>query len=191
MTQADFAGTAAEPSQFPREGLPEVAFAGRSNVGKSSLINALLNRRNLARTSKSPGKTRAIQFFRINDELLFADLPGYGFARVVRTLREDWGPLIEGYLTGRDHLKLLILLLDIRRDVASDDQALLEWLALKGVPSLVVLTKIDTLSRTKQAERERVIRSALGLAGKPMPMVSARTGAGKSELWREIRKSVL
>ncbi|PKN32925.1 MAG: YihA family ribosome biogenesis GTP-binding protein [Deltaproteobacteria bacterium HGW-Deltaproteobacteria-19] len=191
MSQAVFAGTAADPSQFPREGLPEVAFAGRSNVGKSSLINALLNRRNLARTSKSPGKTRAIQFFRINDELLFADLPGYGFARVARNLREDWGPLIEEYLAGRDHLKLLVLLLDIRRDVAADDQALLEWLALKNVPTLVVLTKIDTLSRTQQVARERIIRSALGWKGDSLAMVSARTGNGKNALWGEIRRRVL
>ncbi|NPU84867.1 MAG: YihA family ribosome biogenesis GTP-binding protein [Syntrophaceae bacterium] len=190
-SQSIFAGTAADPSQFPREGLPEVAFAGRSNVGKSSLINALLNRRSLARTSKTPGKTRAIQFFRVNDDLLFADLPGYGFARVARTLREDWGPLIEEYLTERDRLKLLILLLDIRRDVTPDDLALLEWLALKGVPALVVLTKIDTLSRTQQTARERIIRSALGQAGESLLMVSARTGAGKNNLWGAIRRRVL
>jgi GTP-binding protein len=190
MTQADFAGTAADPSQFPREGLPEVAFAGRSNVGKSSLINALLNRRNLARTSKTPGKTRAIQFFRVEGDLLFADLPGYGFARVARTLREDWGPLIEGYLAGRVCLKLLVLLLDVRRDVTRDDRDLLDWLARAGVPALVVLTKADTLSRSQQAARERVIRSGLGLADKPLLLVSARTGAGKNDLWREIRRRV-
>lgn len=190
MTQAVFAGTAADPSQFPREGLPEIAFAGRSNVGKSSLINALLNRRGLARTSKAPGKTRAIQFFRVDNDFLFADLPGYGFARVARSLREDWGPLIEGYLTDRGPLKLLILLLDIRRDVTPDDQALLEWLALMKNPTLVVLTKVDTLSRTQQLARERLIRSAIGWAD-PLPMVSARTGAGKNALWGEIRRRVL
>jgi len=190
MIQAAFIGTAADPSQFPREKLPEVAFAGRSNVGKSSLINALLNRRSLARTSKTPGKTRAIQFFRVKDDLLFADLPGYGFARVARTLREDWGPLIEGYLTGRDCLKLLILLLDIRRDVTADDRALLDWLELQGVPALVVLTKADTLSRTQQAVRERILRTALGWSGGTLPMVSARTGEGKNALWREILRRV-
>lgn len=190
MTQAAFAGTAADPSQFPREGLPEVAFAGRSNVGKSSLINALLNRRSLARTSKTPGKTRAIQFFRVDDALLFADLPGYGYARVARTLREDWGPLVEQYLTGRDSLKLLVLLLDIRRDVAADDLALLEWLSLQGLPALVVLTKADTLSRTQQDARERAIKAALGVADAVVLAVSARTGAGKNDLWREIRRRV-
>ncbi len=159
-------------------------------MGKSSLINALLNRRSLARTSKTPGKTRAIQFFRVDDALLFADLPGYGYARVARTLREDWGPLVEQYLTGRDSLKLLVLLLDIRRDVAADDRALLEWLSLRGLPALVVLTKADTLSRTQQDARERAIKAALGVADAVVLAVSARTGAGKNDLWREIRRRV-
>ena len=151
----------ASPGQFPAGELPEVAFLGRSNVGKSSLLNALVRRKQLARTSGTPGKTRLIHFFRVvagDLELAFVDLPGYGWARVSRRERESWGRLVEGYLDDRPPLRAGILLQDIRRDFSEDETLLLEWLVQRGIAPLIALTKGDKLKPMRRAQRVKVLK---------------------------------
>jgi GTP-binding protein len=183
----------ASPGQFPSGGLPEIAFLGRSNVGKSSLLNALVRRRQLARTSGTPGKTRLVHFFRVvagDLELAFVDLPGYGWARVSKRERESWGKLVEGYLDERPGLRLAILLQDVRRDISEDETLLLDWLAERGVPWQVVVTKADKLKPMRRAQRLAELGRQLERAG-PAPVVtSSETRLGIDTLWRVIRDRV-
>lgn len=187
VTRCEFHVGAMRAEDFPRDGLPEIAFMGRSNVGKSSLINRLLGVRGLARTSKTPGRTRAIHFFRVSDRLYFVDLPGYGYARVPIRVRREWRRLVESYLErpGRPHLAVQIV--DARREPTDQDAELLDWLRARRVPRLVVLTKADKLSRN---DRSRALdRSArrFGLAPEERSLaVSATSGDGIPALWREI-----
>jgi len=162
--------------------LPEVAFAGRSNVGKSSLLNALVRRRAIARVSKTPGRTREINFFEVNGEFLLVDLPGYGYARVSKAARDAWRPLIEGYLLGTSALRGLVLLLDVRRDPTPEDEQMLAFLAERGVPVLVAITKIDKLTARAAAERVEQLTSMLGLEPDQVVPFSAVTGTGRDEL---------
>ena len=143
ITKTEFIKSATQVSQYPLPILPEIAFAGRSNVGKSSLINALLGRKNLAKTSNTPGRTQLINFFTINDKMSFVDLPGYGFAKVARSVKENWGEMIEAYLRQRTNLALVVLILDIRRVPNEDDLSLRDWLDHYRIPYLYVLTKRD------------------------------------------------
>jgi GTP-binding protein len=151
ILRADFAGASHVPGQYPPPTLPEVAFAGRSNVGKSSLLNRLLHRRSLARTSRTPGRTQAIHFYRVNDRFLFVDLPGYGYARAPEALRRAWRPLVEGYLEGRASLRAVVVIVDIRHDPAEGDVELLDYLAHHAIPAVLVLAKADKLPRGRQA----------------------------------------
>jgi len=156
VLDARIVATAAGPEGFPREGLPEVAFLGRSNVGKSSLLNKLVGRKKLARTSSTPGKTRLVHFFearRREDSLLLVDLPGYGYAKVSQQERRTWKKRVEGYLAGREPLKVAVLLQDVRRDPRADELDLLAWLGEHGVPVLVGVTKCDKLGGTRRAAR--------------------------------------
>ena len=162
--------------------LPEVAFAGRSNVGKSSLLNALVRRNAIARVSKTPGRTREINFFEVNGEFLLVDLPGYGYARVSKAARAAWRPLIEGYLHGTSALRGLVLLLDVRRDPTPEDEQMLGFLAERGIPVLVAITKIDKLTARAAAERVEQLTSMLGLEPDQVVPFSAVTGAGRDEL---------
>jgi len=187
VRSAEIVASCAQVAQLPAPDLPEVAFLGRSNVGKSSLLNKLVGRKQLARTSSTPGKTRLIHFFRAaigSRELLLVDLPGYGFARVSRKERDSWQRLIEGYLGDRPPLRLAILLQDLRRDVSDDETLLLEWLAGRGVPTLVALTKCDKLPQMRRAKRVREHRSALD--GTRVLATSATRGFGMDELWKAI-----
>ncbi len=186
--------TAAAPEDFPREGIAEVAFLGRSNVGKSSLLNALVGRKALARTSSTPGKTRLANFFLVERDLtsraarrvLFVDLPGYGWAKVAKTERAAWQKLVEAYLDGRVPLRLAILLHDLRREPGDDERDLLAWLAARGVPTLVAITKSDKLAPMRRAERVKRLVKDYGLAPESMIATSAEKKDGIDALWRSI-----
>ena len=182
-----FLGGMATPGGWrPPPGLPEVAFAGRSNVGKSSLLNRLVRRKAFARVSRTPGRTREINFFQVNDQLVFADLPGYGYARVAHEQRDAWRPLIEGYLRHSERLQGVVQLLDIRREASDDDRLMLEFLGDLGVPTIVVITKIDKLATRAATQRVAELSRSLGLTDDQVIAFSAVTGAGRDELAEAI-----
>jgi GTP-binding protein len=166
----------------PESTLPEVAFAGRSNVGKSSLLNALLRRRAAARVSKTPGRTREINFFRVNDTFVLVDLPGYGYARIAKERRAEWRPLIEGYIRGTSNLRGLVLLLDARREPSEDDKAMLAFMAETATPVLVAITKMDKLGSKAGQDRVSAIAAELELDADQVVPVSAHTGQGRDDL---------
>ena len=166
----------------PQNDLPEVAFAGRSNVGKSSLLNKLVRRRAFARVSNTPGRTREINFFKVNDQFVLADLPGYGYARISKERKAEWRPLIEGYLRRSTALRGVVQLLDVRHDPTGDDRQMLDFLAELETPTVVVLTKIDKLKPRAAAERVEAIGKSLQLDVDQMIPFSAETGAGRDEL---------
>ena len=183
VRQLEFLGGMASAAGWRPEGsLPEIAFAGRSNVGKSSLLNALLRRKSAARVSRTPGRTREINFFRVNDAFILVDLPGYGYARVAKERRAEWRPLIEGYLNQSSTLKGLVLLLDSRREPSDDDRAMLEFLAERETPVLVAITKMDKFGNDAGRERVQAIAAALDLDADQVVPVSARTGLGRDDL---------
>lgn len=186
ITSVDFIKSAREPSQYPKDLLLEVAFAGRSNVGKSSLINTLVNRKRLARTSTTPGRTQLINFFTVNDRVGFVDLPGYGYAKVPRSVKKEWGPMVEKYLKERKNLCLVILILDVRRDPSEGDLALVEWLHFYGIDSIFVLTKIDKISKSQVILRRHKIGEHLGVSDDKLVCFSAKTGYGKGAIWKVI-----
>ena len=185
MMSADFIIGAARPEQFPVESLPEIAFLGRSNVGKSSLINCLVEKKGLARTSSSPGCTQAIQFYRVGGQWHFVDLPGYGYAKVSKDQSRGWKDLIEAYLTQRNHLKLCLILIDARRGWMDGDLELKQWLEHWGRPFRVIATKVDKL----KTQKERAQSMAALRESEPgqMPLTfSAETGQGAREIWQAI-----
>ncbi len=192
VTSAEFHGAAHRADAVPEPGFPEIAFMGRSNVGKSSLINVLLNRKRLARTSTTPGRTQAVQFYLINNRFFFVDLPGYGYARAPIALRAEWGPLVEGYLTGRETLRGAVVILDVRRMPADGDIELLAYLERLSIPPIVVLTKADKLPRGRLMaqckEIERVLAERVAQLPYPPLTFSSTTGLGKDTLWRRIRQ---
>jgi GTP-binding protein len=189
VSRAEFLASASRLEDLPQARLPEVAFAGRSNVGKSALINALLMRRSLVRTGSSPGTTRRLNFFVVNDQIGFVDLPGYGYARVSKTERARWRPLIEGYLSRRENLRAVVLIMDIRHEPFDSDRQLLEWLEQRGIPAILVATKADKLSRSRQVEQHRKLAEALGVEPEALILFSAKTRQGRGELWQAIRKA--
>jgi GTP-binding protein len=166
----------------PPPTLPEIAFAGRSNVGKSSLINRLVRRKALARVSKTPGRTREINFFQVNDLFVLADLPGYGYARIAKARQAEWLPLIEGYLRNSERLRGVVQLLDIRHDPTDDDRLMLDFLSELGVPTVVAITKIDKLGRQAAVDRVASLTALLGLDTDQVIPFSAVTGEGRDEL---------
>ena len=170
----------------PESTLPEIAFAGRSNVGKSSLLNTLVRRKSFARVSRTPGRTREINFFRVNNGFVLVDLPGYGYARVSKEKRAEWRPLMESYLKRTSQLRGIVLLLDIRRDPSEDDQAMLDFLAETEVPTIVALTKTDKLSKAAARQRVSEISAALGLDNEQVIPFSAQSGEGRVELLEAI-----
>ena len=170
-------------SKIPDTGLPEVAFAGKSNVGKSSLINGLMNRKALARTSAQPGKTQTINFYKINDELDLVDLPGYGYARVTPAEKEKWGKMIENYLHTSRNLKAVFLLIDIRHDPSANDRQMYEWILHNGYEPIIIATKLDKLKRSQVQKNLKAIREGLQLTVIPY---SAETKQGRDEIWELI-----
>ncbi len=191
INSVEFIKSATKPSEYPSGDFPEIAVAGKSNVGKSSLINVLVNRKNLAKTSSHPGKTQVINFFRVNQNFFLVDLPGYGYARVPLEIRENWKPMVESYLQTRTQIRLVILILDIRRGASPEDLALLDWLDYHRIPSLIVLTKADKLSQIERTRQKKNLTEVPLLAGKTLSFFSAVTGEGKDELWKLIHKSLV
>lgn len=186
IKHTEFVKSAVKPSQYPEEDFPEIAFAGRSNVGKSSLINALINRKNLVKTSSKPGCTQLINFFKINDALSFVDLPGYGYAKVSKKIRAKWRPMMESYLSNRRSLMGVVLLIDIRRQPGKEELDLIKWLEKRHLPCLAVLTKADKFSRQKRHKRLALIAEYLGLNKNNVILFSAKSKLGRDVIWDEI-----
>ena len=183
VRELEFLGGMASPRGWrPETTLPEVAFAGRSNVGKSSLINTLLRRSKAARVSNTPGRTREINFFKINDQFILVDLPGYGYARISKERKAEWKPMIEAYLSHSPNLKGIVQLLDIRHDPTKDDLQMFDFLAQVGVPALIAMTKIDKLSRAQVKTRITAITASLGLEDDQVIPFSSETGEGREDL---------
>jgi GTP-binding protein len=186
IRSAKFVCSAVTLDQYPPADLPEVAFAGRSNVGKSSLINKILNRKKLVRTSKTPGRTQLLNFFEINEVWRFVDLPGYGYAKVPVEVQKRWRPMVESYLTTRVNLRGMVWLLDIRREVSKEDLRLWDWLRTKQVKVIIVLTKADKLSKNKRNKQAASIAKSLGRKARELIQFSATSGEGKDEIWQEL-----
>ncbi|MGE5125228.1 MAG: ribosome biogenesis GTP-binding protein YihA/YsxC [Betaproteobacteria bacterium] len=194
---ATFAGSAASPSSFPRDGLPEVAFLGRSNVGKSSLLNALAGTRGLALVSSAPGRTRVVNFFKLSGvpkpggagrgELYLVDLPGYGYAKAPRQVREGFERLAVSYLAGREPLRLCVFILDARHEPGEHDLQLREWLRHHGLRYVVAANKIDALERGEARRREQALARGIGCGAEAVVGVSAELGTGTRELWNLVR----
>lgn len=183
---AEFVTSAVKPSQYPPGVLPEIAFAGRSNVGKSSLINTLVNRKRLVKTSSTPGRTQLINFFEVNGRYSFVDLPGYGYAKVPLPVKKTWGPMIETYLSGRPTLAGVVLIMDIRRTPRHEEFDFIAWLKQYGIESILVLTKTDKLSRTKQLKQLDANASALGVDRERLILFSAQTRKGREQVWEAV-----
>ncbi len=186
ILSAEFVISAAVPRQFPSDKRPQIAFAGRSNVGKSSIINTLLHRKKLVKTSATPGKTQLINFFIINAEFYFVDLPGYGYARVPQAVTDAWAPMIEAYVKNSPALRAVVVLLDVRRTPDERDKRLLEWLRQYDIPAICALTKADKLNRQALELARRDVIERLQLSN--LLLTSAQGGQGIKELWSEISK---
>jgi GTP-binding protein len=190
ITSAEFVISAAGPAQYPPAELPEVAFAGRSNVGKSSLINTLVNRRRLVKTSSTPGRTQLLNFFQINAACHFVDLPGFGYARAPAHIRKKWGPMIAHYLANRTTLKTVVLIMDVRRTPGHEEHQLIDWLNGCGLSPVLVLTKIDKLSKARRISQRRIAAQALGRAPEGITLFSSKTREGLGDLWRILDRYI-
>ncbi|RJQ63426.1 MAG: YihA family ribosome biogenesis GTP-binding protein [Desulfobacteraceae bacterium] len=188
ISSAEFIKSATKPSHYPPSEFPEIAFAGRSNVGKSSLINRIVNRKSLVKTSSTPGRTQLINFFLINRSFFFVDLPGYGYAKVPEAVRKSWGPMVETYLATRKTLKGVVLIMDIRRIPRMEERNFLDWMAKSRIAHLPVLTKVDKLSKSKQMKQLREIADTLEVAPETLQLFSAKSGMGKEPLWMELER---
>ena len=186
IKSSEFIKSAVKPKHYPADGLPEIAFAGRSNVGKSSLINTLLNRKRLVKTSRTPGRTQLINFFLINKTFSFVDLPGYGYANVPASVRKSWGPMVETYLSTRQVLRGVVLIMDIRRTPGLQETNFIEWLHHYNNPSILVLTKVDKLSKTNRIKQRRANANALGVDVDDLILFSAKSRQGKDAVWGAI-----
>ncbi|OIK14368.1 GTP-binding protein [Bacillus sp. OV322] len=189
VTSADIVISAVKPEQYPGEQLPEFALAGRSNVGKSSFINKMINRKNLARTSSKPGKTQTLNFYIINDSLHFVDVPGYGYAKVSKSERAAWGKMIETYFTNREQLRAALLIVDLRHPPTKDDIAMYEFLKHYDLPRIVVATKADKIPKGKWQKHLKITRETLGLDKEDeLILFSGETGEGKEKAWGILSK---
>ena len=186
ILSAEFVTSAVKPAQYPSTKHPEMAFAGRSNVGKSSLINTLVNRRRLVKTSSTPGRTQLINFFDINDLITFVDLPGYGYAKVPTVVRKKWGPMIETYLSSRRALKGVVVIMDIRRTPREEEHNLIAWLAHYSIAKILVITKADKLSKNKQDKQRSVVAGSLEVNPSELILFSAKSRQGRDAVWDAI-----
>ena len=190
VKSAEFVTSAVKPSQYPAALHPEAAFAGRSNVGKSSLINTLVNRKRLVKTSSTPGRTQLINFFSVNSSISLVDLPGYGYAKVPAAVKRNWGPMIETYLKGRETLAAVVLILDVRRIPGLEEQNFIDWLALYHRTPILVLTKADKLSKSAQKKQRQAIGTALGVDDSALILFSAKTRLGKPTVWSALERAL-
>ena len=191
IKNAEFVISAIGPKQYPADGLPEIALSGRSNVGKSSLINKFINRKNLARTSSKPGKTQTLNYYRVNNDFYFVDLPGYGFAQVSRSEQEKWKVFIDQYLYHRDKLAGVIQIVDLRHPPSRDDINMYEWLLHVGKETLVVATKCDKVSRGQWQKQLKIIRQDLGAdPAQPIIVFSAENGQGLPEIMQWVEERI-
>ncbi len=189
VTQAEIVISAVKPEQYPSELLPEFALAGRSNVGKSSFINKMINRKNLARTSSKPGKTQTLNFYLINEMLHFVDVPGYGFAKVPKSERDAWGRMMETYLTSREQLRAVLQIVDLRHPPSKDDVTMYEYLKHYELPVVVIATKADKIPKGKWQKHLKVIKETLGMNKEDeLILFSSETGQGKDEVWGMLQK---
>lgn len=187
VTNAEIVISAVKPEQYPNDALPEIALVGRSNVGKSSLINKMIQRKSLARTSSSPGKTQTLNFYLINEIFYFVDLPGYGYAKVSKTQRAQWAKFIEEYLLVRKNLKVVIMITDLRHPPTNNDIAMYDWLKHYNLSVIVIGTKADKISKGKWEKHKKIIKQTLELDPRDKIVVfSAETGVGNEELWKEL-----
>jgi GTP-binding protein len=187
VTSADIVISAVRPNQYPDTQLPEIALAGRSNVGKSSFINKMLNRKALARTSSKPGKTQTLNFFLINEKLFYVDVPGYGYAKVSKTEREAWGKMIETYITSREQLRAVVLLVDLRHSPTKDDVMMYDFLKHYEIPVIIVATKADKIPKGKWDKHAKVVRETMQIEeGDELVLFSSETGMGKEKAWSII-----
>ena len=184
VTKVELETVCGVTSKLPENTMPEFAFAGKSNVGKSSLINALMNRKSFARTSSQPGKTQTINFYNINEALYFVDLPGYGYAKVSQELKAKWGKMIEGYLKKSKQLRCIFLLVDIRHEPSENDKNMYDWIVYHGFEPVIIATKLDKINRSQIAKQTKLLRAGLGLPKetKLIPF-SAETKQGRDEIW--------
>lgn len=186
VNNASLAAVGVKEEQYPKTGLPEIAFAGKSNVGKSSLINALLRRKALARTSSQPGKTQTINFYNVEDSLYFVDLPGYGYARVSRSERERWAKMIDDYLHTRQTLLQVILLVDGRHEPSANDVQMMEWIRSFGYQPLVIATKMDKLGKQQHGKALKLIRQTLKIENDQLFPFSSLNKTGTEEIWQHL-----
>lgn len=185
ITSAEFIISAVKPEQYPTDGLPEIALAGRSNVGKSSFVNRLLNRKNLARTSSKPGKTQTLNYYKVNELFYFVDVPGYGYAKVSKSEREAWGRMLEKYLTTHEPLSLVLVIVDLRHAPSADDCQMVDYLIHYEIPFAVVATKADKIPKGKREKHMKVVKETLTLPQYVQTiMFSAEEGIGKDAAWR-------
>ena len=190
IKSAEFVKSAVKPSQYPTTELPEIAFTGRSNVGKSSLINTLVNRKHLVKTSSTPGRTQLINFFIINKAFFFVDLPGYGYARVPASVKKSWGPMVETYLSTRKTLKGVVLIMDIRRKPELQEFNFIDWLDYYNIARILILTKIDKLSKTNQIKQHLSIEKDLGVDNSELILFSAKSRHGRDAVWDAVDRLI-
>ena len=184
-------GSFVRPEQFPTEGLPEFALAGRSNVGKSSFINRMIGRKALARISSKPGKTQQLNFYKIEEQFFFVDVPGYGYAKVSKTERAAWGKMIETYFTGREQLKAVVLIVDLRHNPTNDDCMMYDFLKHYNIPVIVVATKADKIPRGKWDKHKKNVKETLQMdANDPLFVFSSEKGIGFEQVWQEIESRI-
>ena len=189
VNHVDLTISAVHPDQYPSTDYPEIALVGRSNVGKSSLTNTLINRKNFAHTSSQPGKTQTLNFYNVEDKLYFVDVPGYGYAKVSKKQREEFGQMIENYLTQREQLRGVIMLVDGRHAPTADDVQMYQWLAYYELPILVVATKIDKVKPSQFTKVQKLVKDKLEFQGKqPLVLFSAMSKRGKEDVWRWIEE---
>ncbi|WP_054768074.1 ribosome biogenesis GTP-binding protein YihA/YsxC [Lysinibacillus parviboronicapiens] len=183
--------SAVRPDQYPEDGLPEFALAGRSNVGKSSFINRMIGRKALARISSKPGKTQTLNFYKIEEQLFFVDVPGYGYAKVSKTEREAWGKMIERYITGREELKAVVQIVDLRHPPTADDCMMYDFLKHYNIPCIVIATKADKIPKGKWDKHKKVVKETLDMdRNDPLVVFSSEKGIGFEEAWHLIEKKM-